>query len=148
MQAAGGLVGLAVELAARVQGAEDDFERGFVGEFRVGVDRDAAAVVADGERAVGVKLDLDAGGVAGDRLVHRVVDDLGGEVVAGALVDAADVHAGAEADGLERFQHFDGGCVVGLGLGGEEVGGHVPARCWLALLEHRGVGRRKMWWGV
>ena len=60
-------------------------------------------------------VDLDAGGVAGDRLVHRIVDDLGGEVVERALVGAADVHAGAAADGLEPLEHLDRGGVVTVG---------------------------------
>ncbi len=49
MQTARGLVGFAGELAARVQGAKDDFERGFVWVLGVRVNRDAAAVVADGD---------------------------------------------------------------------------------------------------
>ena len=71
------------------------------------VDGDAAAVVAHGDGAAFVELDLDAGGVAGDGLVHGVVEHLGHEVVEGALVGAADVHAGALADGLEPLEHLD-----------------------------------------
>jgi hypothetical protein len=63
--------------------------------------------------AVGVQLDLDAGGVAGDGLVHRVVQHLGHQMVQRALVGAADIHAGALADGLQPLQHLDGGGVVG-----------------------------------
>jgi hypothetical protein len=81
VQAAGGLVGLARELAAGVKGAEDDLERALVGEFRMRIDGDAAAVVADRDGVVGVQLDLDAGGVAGDGLVHGVVEHFGDEVV-------------------------------------------------------------------
>ena len=108
-----------------MQRAEDDLERGLVREARVRVDRHAAAVVADGEREVGVELDLDAVGVAGDRLVHGVVEDLGDEVVQRPLVGAADVHAGALAYRLEAFEHLDGAGVVGAGCGvvAEEVGG-------------------------
>ena len=122
MQAAGGLVGLAVELAARVQRGHDDFERGLVREFRVRVDRDAAAVVGDRQEAVGVELDLDAGGVAGDRLVHRVVDHLGEEVVQRLLVGAADVHAGAAAHRLQAFEHLDVGGGVAVGGVGRTAG--------------------------
>ena len=90
------------------------------------VDRDAAAVVGDGQAVAGLERDLDAGGVAGDRLVHRIVDDLGGEVVERAVVGAADVHAGAAADGLEAFEHLDRGGVVAVGRGssggGKQVG--------------------------
>ena len=70
---------------------------------------------ATDEEAVGLEADLDPGGVAGDGLVHGVVDHLGEEVVQRLLVGAADVHAGAAADGLEPLQHLDvgGGIVVG-----------------------------------
>ena len=44
-----------------------------------------------------------------------VVEDLGGEVVQRALVGAADVHAGAAADGLEPFEHLDRGGVIAVG---------------------------------
>ena len=114
VQAAGGLVGLGVELAARVQHGHDDFERRLVLELRVRVDRDAAAVVGDGHEAVGLELDLDPGGVAGDRLVHRIVDDLGEEVVQGLLVGAADIHAGPAADRLQPLQHLDVGGRIGF----------------------------------
>ena len=91
------------------------------------VDRDAAAVVGDRQPVAGVELDLDPAGVAGDRFVHAVVDDLGGEVVERAGVGPADVHAGAAADGLEAFEHLDRGSVVAVGQsggGGREKIGH------------------------
>jgi hypothetical protein len=95
MQAAGGLVGLGVELSAGVQRRHDDFERRLVLELRMRIDRDAAAVVGDGEvsRRRPAR-HLDEGGVAGHRLVHRIVDDLGEQVMQRVLVGAADIHAG------------------------------------------------------
>ena len=123
VQAARGGIGVAVELAARVERAEDHLERRLAGEFRVGVDGDAAAVVADGDRVVGVKFHLDAGGVAGHGLVHRVVQHFGHKVMQGAFVGAADIHAGALAHGFEPLEHLDRGGVVGIGAG-EEVAGH------------------------
>src|SRR3546814_3804073 len=77
MQAAGGGVDLVRELAAGMQRGEDDLQRRLGREFRVRVDRDAAAVVADRHGVVGRQLQLDAAGVAGDRLVHGVVEHLG-----------------------------------------------------------------------
>ena len=59
---------------------------------------------------------LDPVGVARDRLVHRIVEHFGGEVVERALVGAADIHAGAAADGLEPFQHLDRGAIIGLAM--------------------------------
>jgi hypothetical protein len=84
------------------------------GNFGMRIDRDAAAVVADGDGVVGVQLHLDAAGVAGHRLVHRVVEDLGHQMVQRAFVGAADIHAGPLADGLQPLQHLDGGGVVFL----------------------------------
>ena len=59
------------------------------------------------EPAVGAKLDLDEGGVAGQRLVHGIVDHLGEQVMQRLFVGAADIHAGAAADRLEPLQHLD-----------------------------------------
>ena len=82
------------------------------------IDRDAAAVVGDGDKAVGLHLDLDPVGMAGQRLVHGIVDHLGEQVVQRLLVGAADIHAGAAAHRLEPLQHLDMlGGVAGLGGG-------------------------------
>jgi hypothetical protein len=107
-----------------VEGAEDDLERGFAGEFGVGIDGDAAAVVADGDRVVGVEFDLDPVGMARHGLVHRVVEDLGHQMVQRAFVGAADVHAGALADRLQPLEHLDGGGVIGVGAAEGQVVGH------------------------
>ncbi len=64
------------------------------------IDRDAAAVVGDSHKTVGFHLDLDPVGVAGERLVHGVVDDFGEQVMQRFLVGAADIHAGAAAHRL------------------------------------------------
>ena len=104
MEAAGRAVGFPLELSARVERGHDDFERGLARIFGVRVDRDAAAVVGDGQApsttSRGLQDDLDAAGVAGDGLIHRIVDNLGGEVMERAVVGPADVHAGAAADRL------------------------------------------------
>jgi hypothetical protein len=118
MQAAGGLVDLGVEFAAGMQRAHDDFERGFFREFRMRVDRNAAAIVGDGQESVGAQFDLDEGGVPGQGLVHGVVDDFGEQVMQRFLVGAADIHAGAAAHRLEAFQHLDvAGGIAGFGAG-------------------------------
>ena len=87
------------------------------------IDRNAAAVVAHHDAAVGVELELDAAGMAGHRLVHGVVEHLGGEMVKRALVGAADIHAGAAAHRLQPLQDLDvlGGIAARLGLAGEIV---------------------------
>jgi hypothetical protein len=53
------------------------------------IDRDAPAIVVDGEISVLAQFDLDTRRVPGDDLVHRVVEDLGAEVMQRALVGAA-----------------------------------------------------------
>ena len=97
---AGGLVGLVVELAAVLEHRHHAFQGRFA-DVRVDVDGDAAAVVGDGDRAVGVDGHLDDVGVAGHDLVDRVVDDFAHQVVQAAEVAVADVHAGALADVLQ-----------------------------------------------
>ena len=98
----------------------DHLERRLARIFGVRVDRDAAAVVDDGQAVAGLERDLDAAGVAGDGLVHRIVDDLGGEVVERAGVGAADVHARPATDGLEALEDLDRGSVVAVGAGEAE----------------------------
>jgi len=127
VQAARGLVGLAGELAAGMQRAEDHLQRRLAGELGMRVHRDAAAVVADGDGMVGVKLHLDPVGMARHRLVHRIVENLRDEVVERAFVGAADIHAGALPDRLQPLQHLDGMGVVVVGAGGEEIVGHDAA---------------------
>ena len=109
VQAARRVVDLAVELAARVQRGHDHFEGGLRFELGVRIDRNAAAVVGHAEEAVLLDLHLDPGGVAGHRLVHRVVDHLGEQVVQRLLVGAAHVHAGPTPHRLQAFQDLDVG---------------------------------------
>ena len=116
VQTARDLVAAAAELAARVEHGVDDLERVLAG--RVLADRHAAAVVLDGHDAVGLDRDLDRLGVAGHRLVDRVVDDLPDEVVEAARVGRADVHARALADSLEALEDLDAGGVVVRGVPG------------------------------
>ena len=56
--------------------------------------------------------------MAGERLVHRVVDDLREQVMQRLLVGAADIHAGAAAHRLQPFQHLDVARRVGLAAAG------------------------------
>ena len=74
----------------------------------VRTDRDARAVVDDGDRVVGVDGDVDLVAAARHGLVDRVVDDLEDQVVQAALPHVADVHVGPLADGLEPLEDLDG----------------------------------------
>ena len=110
MQTARDLVAAAAELAARVKDGVDDLEGVLAG--RMLAHRHAAAVVLDGHHAVGLDRDLDGLGLAGHRLVDRVVDDFPDEVVQAAGVGRADVHARALANGLQTLEDLDAGGVV------------------------------------
>ena len=80
MEAAGDLVAVAAELAARVQLCEHDGERREI-LILDQVDGNPGAVVDDGHRMVGVQPHLDEVVAARERLVDRVVDDLVDQVV-------------------------------------------------------------------
>ena len=80
VEAAGDLVAVAAELAARMELREDDGERREVLVVDR-VDRDAPSVVDDRDRVVGVQTHLDEVVVARERLVDGVVDDLVDQVM-------------------------------------------------------------------
>ncbi len=86
-----------------MQLGHDHFERRLARHLRMQFDRNTAAVVGDGQEALGIEVHVDEIGVTGHSLVHRVVDDFGKEVVQRLLVGAADVHARTHAHGLEAF---------------------------------------------
>jgi len=107
MQAAGRLVDLRVEFAARMQRAHNHFKRGLALEFGVGINRNTAAIIRHADEAFCLHLDFDPVGVAGQRLVHGVVDDFSEQVMQRLFVGTADIHAGASADGLESLEDLD-----------------------------------------
>ena len=116
VQAAGDLVGVLVEFSAGVQLGHDDLGGGDA--FVVHVGGDTAAVVGDGDRAVGVQRHLDQRRPSGQGLVHGVVDHLIDHVVqARAVVGVADVHARTLAHRVQALQHLDRVCAVVLGAG-------------------------------
>jgi hypothetical protein len=122
--ATGELVAALAVFAAGVERGEHELDARQAG-ILVDVDRDAAAVVADADRAVDVDGDLDLGAVAREMFVDGVVEDLGNAVVQGAFVGAADIHAGLLADRLQALQlaQFIGVVVGGGGVGFGESGG-------------------------
>ncbi len=119
MQAARDLVGVLVELAAGVQLREDDLGRrplGIVVVVLLDADRNAATVVADRHRAVGIEGDQALRGMPCQDLVDGVVDDLVDHVVqARTVVRVADVHARPLANGIQALEHLDGVLAVLLG---------------------------------
>ena len=114
VQTAGHLVAVVVELAAGVELRHHDLG-GRALELVVVLDvgGDAAAVVDDRNRVVGVDDDLDIVAPAGERLVDRVVEDLEHHVVEARPVGGvADVHPGALAHRVEPLQYLDARRVV------------------------------------
>jgi hypothetical protein len=112
-----------------MQAGHHDLERRDARKLRVVLDRNAAAVVGHRQEAVLAQVHLDAGGVAGDCLVHRVVDDFGKQVVQGVGVGATDIHARTATHRLEAFKHLDVGGGIGMGdgvrhRGRGSLGGH------------------------
>ena len=106
VQAAGNLVAVVVELAAGVQHGQHDLD-GRLLLRRVHVHGNAAAVVVDRHRPVGVDDHLDVLAVAGQRLVDGVVDDLVDAVMQAAHAGVADVHRGALADRVHAVEDRD-----------------------------------------
>ena len=108
VQAAGIGVIFVRKFSAGVQSREDDFDAADA-FFLMFVHRHAAAVVRGRERTVLVQRDVDAVAVAGDGLVHAVVDDFLRQMVRPAGVG---VHPRPAADRVETSENFDGGGVV------------------------------------
>ena len=67
-------------------------------------------------------------GVAGERLVHGIVDHLGEEMMQRLLVGSADIHAGSPAHRLQPFEHLD---VARRVIGPNPA--HTPAGAFLLL---------------
>ncbi len=94
MQAAGDLVAVATELAARVQLRQNDRQcrKTLVCDH---IDRDAGTGVANGDGVVRMDGDVDEIVAAGERLVDGIVDHLVDEMVEAPGPRRPDVHPGA-----------------------------------------------------
>ena len=86
---------------------QDDFQRAQLREFRVRVHRNAATIIAHHQPIIGLKRHFNAVGMAGHGLIHGVINDLGRQMMQRVFIRAANIHAGAAADGLQPFQHLD-----------------------------------------
>ena len=108
VQTARDLVGILVELAARMQLGHDDLG-GRTPFVLVDIHRHATAVVA--HRYAGIRVDRDIHGVgmARQRLVDAVIHDLVDHVMqTRPVIGIADIHAGTFADSLQPFENLDG----------------------------------------
>jgi hypothetical protein len=60
--------------------------------------------------------------MAGDGLVHGIVEHFGGEVMEPAFVGAADIHAGPPANWFQPFKNLDILCRIAVGsLRGQRI---------------------------
>ena len=64
------------------------------------IHRHPAAIIRDSQAIAFLQTHLNARGMARHRLVHRVVENLCGEVMQSAIIRPADIHAGAATNGL------------------------------------------------
>ncbi len=112
VQTARCIISFAAEFTARMQRRHNHFKGGFVFIFRVRVNRNTAPIIAHGQAIALHELDFDKAGMTGHRFVHRIVDDLGEEMVHGAAVCAANIHARAAAHRLQPFKHLN----IGSGI--------------------------------
>jgi hypothetical protein len=113
VQAARDLVGALVELAPGVELGHHHFEGAdLLG--RMNVDRDAPAVVLDGDDVAAADLYRDVRAVSGQGLVDRVVHDLKHEVVEAVGTGRADVHARPLPHVLEALENLDAVGIVGV----------------------------------
>ena len=112
------------ELAASVEVGQDEFE-GRDLKLGVDLDRNAAAIVTDGDGSVGVNGHLDARAVAGQMLVDGVVEHFKDAMVEATLIGVADVHSGALANSLQSLQLVDLGGTVLLAPSGVLLLGNI-----------------------
>ncbi len=137
MKSARHLVGVLVELPAGVQHRKGQFNAGdLLGGMEV--HRDAAPVVGNGDRVVGVDRYHDRVAEAGQRLVDGIVHHLVHEVMQPALAGAADVHARPLPDCLQTLEDLDCfGLVLRL-----DAGAHSPSLEFRVTVTVPGVPRR------
>ena len=106
MKTSGHLVGLLVELPAGVQHRHGELDSGHL-LFGMDVDWNAAPVVYDLHRSVGVEPDADLGAESRHGLVDGVVDDLVNEVMQSTGRGRPDVHARPLPYRLQALEHLD-----------------------------------------
>ena len=122
VQTARDLVGILVELTAGMQLGHDDLGSRYA-FFLVDIGGNAAPIVADRHRAVGVQDHLDPVAMAGqgfvDGVVHHLIDHV---MQTRPVVGVADIHARALTHRIESAQNLNGVRAIFLcGFGGGGV---------------------------
>ena len=107
MQTARDLVGVLVELTARMQLCHDDLSGGDA-FFLVNFGRNAAPVITDCRRTIWVQHDLNLIRMTGQCLVNGIVHGFIDHMVqARAVIGVANVHARTLAHRVQTAQHLD-----------------------------------------
>src|SRR3546814_4458220 len=76
-----------------MQRCEDNLQCGLARKFGMRIDRNAPAVVSDGQAIANFQRDFDTAGMPRDRFVHAIVEHFGSQMVQRPLVRPADIHA-------------------------------------------------------
>ena len=87
----------------------------------------AAAIVGDGDEAVGAQMHLDPCGMAGNCLIHGIVDHLGEEVMQSVGIGAADIHSRPAPNRFKPFKNLNVRSRVRTGCG-DRCLGRAPHR--------------------
>ena len=106
MQPSGDLVGVLVELSARMELGHDDFQSRHPLIFVV-IHRNSATIILDTERSILVDDHIDFGRMSCHRFVDAVVNNLVDQVVQSSRTGTADVHSGSLANRLDTFEDFN-----------------------------------------
>jgi len=128
------LIGVLIELTAGMEVGHDDLGCGHP-LLVMNTDRDAAAIIGDRARPVGVQRHRDGVAIACQRLVDRIIDDLINHMMqTGSVIGVADIHPRPLAHRVEPAQHLDRLLVVRriLSIGGAvtgATGGGVRRSC-------------------
>jgi hypothetical protein len=104
MQAAGHLVGILIEFTAGVEDGHDDLGgRASFGTYDAG--RDAAAIILDTDRLVGMQGDTNLGTIAGENFVNGIIDGLENHVMkTRSVLGITNIHTRALTDGIQTFE--------------------------------------------
>jgi hypothetical protein len=106
------------------------------------IDRNAAPIVADAEKARRLVADIDEAGVTGDRLNHRIVEGFREKMMDRGLAGAADIHARPPPDRLQPLQLLDRGGGIAQFAKRFVVGVRLAAFC--DATEKRGSARLRV----
>ena len=120
VQAARHLIGIVVgrvfKLPACVQLRHDDFG-GRHAFFGVNIGWDAAPIILNRDRSIGIELDDHPVAMAGQRLVNRIIRDLKHHMVqARTIIGIANIHARALTHRIKAFENLDRVSAIVVGI--------------------------------